>query len=121
MFLSLTSNAGKNEDKEYTTSELIGGHKTGCSRELQIILESNAYLPHYFLLNAYFQNVNWYFNPLCFSNAEQGRYYSFEVPDLQFCDILNKALAVIAIACRIANTSKLNTLWNCNMTWSEMV
>ena len=34
--------------------------------ELQIIFESNAYLPPNFLLNADFQNVKLYFHPLYF-------------------------------------------------------
>ena len=34
--------------------------------ELQMIFESNAYLPPNFLLNADFQNVKLYFHPLYF-------------------------------------------------------
>ena len=37
--------------------------------ELQIIFESNAYLPRNFLLNADFQNLKLYFHPLYFSHC----------------------------------------------------
>ena len=40
-------------------------HQMNAS-ELQIIFESNAYLPPNFLLNADFQNLKLYFHPLIF-------------------------------------------------------
>ena len=64
--------------------------------ELQIIFESNAYLPPNFWLNADFQNLKLYFHPLYFFAMRiKEKVLLFWGAYLYFCVVLNIDLLVI--------------------------
>ena len=90
-------NASLMDDFVFCPSTHLLGFTFLVSPELQIIFESNVYLPPYFLINADFQNLKLYFHPLYFSLCvkEEVHVLLFWSAYLYFCVVWNIDVLVI--------------------------